>query len=326
MAPSRRRVLLAALGLPALGAAGPLAAEELPAFSRIDKLQGAVSATGSSTVAALLKPLADQFETLQPDIRLDIVGGGSSTALAGMLESPTTLGLLSRPMNAREHERLQAKYGHAPTELKVAVDAVGIYVFKSNPLGSLTLAQLRRAFGRGADAVERWGQLGAAAGDWADQLLVRYGLEPGRGAHDLFRDLVLQGGEFMADVRIEPVSTSVVQGVATQPGGIGYASVYFRTPRTRLLPIERDGEPIEPTADNVSSARYPLARFLYVVVNKPPTAPLEPATRQFLAYVLSRDGQAVVARQGVFPLGAALAREGLARLGAPGANPPPSAR
>jgi phosphate transport system substrate-binding protein len=319
----RRRMLTWLLG----GTAGAAAAaEELPGYVRTDKLAGTVNASGSSTVAALLKPLADQFGVLQPEVVLDIAGGGSGTAIAGMLAAPATLGLLSRPLTAAERERLRARYGAAPIELKVAVDAVGIYVFKANPLASMTLMALKRAFGRGTDAVDRWGPLGAG-GEWSDVPIVRYGLEPGRGAHDLFRDLVLQGGEFAADVRVEPVSTSVVQGVATQPGGIGYASVYFRTTRTKLLPIEHRGELVDPTADNVSTGRYPLARFLYVVLNKPAASPLDAATRRFLDYVLSADGQAVVARQGVFPLGPALAREGLALLGATAAaTPSPAAR
>ena len=118
----------------------------------------------------------------------------------------------------------------------------------------------------------------------------------------------------------EPVSTSVVQGVGTQPGGIGYASVFFRTARTRLLAVEHKGERVEPTADNALSGKYPLARFLYVIVNKRPDAPLDAAQRQFLFFVLSRDGQDVIARQGFFPLDAAVAGEGLAQIGVPAAR------
>ncbi len=116
-------------------------------------------------------------------------------------------------------------------------------------------------------------------------------------------------------MQVEPVSTSVVQGVATQPGGLGYASVFFRTARTKLLPIEHQGEVVEPTAANALSGKYPLARFLYVMVNKAPRVPLDAAQRQFLAFVLSRDGQDVVAAQGFYSLSAALAMEGVQRVG-----------
>ncbi len=282
-------------------------------YTRVDNLSGSLQAVGSSTVAAMLKQVTDAFEANQPGVSIDVGGSGSGTALTGMLASPNTMGLLSRAMTQRERDAFQAKYGYAPTEVKMAVDAVGIFVFKGNPVKALSLAQLRRAFGRDADAVDRWGALGGAAA--ADGLpLVTYGLERGRGAYEMFRDVVLDGGEFAGDVLIEPVSTSVVQGVGTQPGGLGYASVFFRSQRTRLVPIAHKGEVIEPTADNALSGKYPLARFLYVVVNKKPNTPLDDAQRQFLRFVLSRDGQEAIAKQGFFALNAQVMRDGLRQV------------
>jgi phosphate transport system substrate-binding protein len=307
--------------------AKPKAASGLAPYVRADKLGGTVKAAGSSTVAALLKQVIDTFEATQPGVDFDIDGAGSGTALAGMLEAPETMGLLSRPMTARERDALRAKYGHAPTEVKIAVDAVGVFVFKNNPVKALSLAELRRAFGREADAAGRWGVLlPDVAADWRDKPIVRFGLERGRGAFELFRDVVLEGGEFAADIDIEPVSTSVVQGVATQPGGIGYASVFFRTERTRLLPLLHKGERVEPTADNALSGKYPLARFLYLIVNKKPEAALDALQRQFLFFILSRDGQDVIARQGFFPLDATIAREGLAQIGVAASSPPSTTR
>jgi phosphate transport system substrate-binding protein len=315
-APLRRRDIGAALL--ALGgrafAQVAKAPGDLPGYARIDKLAGAVSGAGSSTVASVLKQVGDGFQQAQPEIGVELSGAGSGTALAGLLASPTTMGLLSRALTQRERDAVRAQYGHAPTEVKIAIDAVAVFVFKGNPVKSLSLADLRRAFGREADAANRWGALGLG-GEWADMPISRFGLERGRGAYDLFREVVLEGGEFAAEIEAEPVSTSVVQGVATRAGGIGFASVFFRTQRTRALAIEHKGQLLEPTLDNALSGRYPLARFLYVVVNKKPDAPLDPAQRQFLAYVLSRDGQDVIARQGLFPLDAKVAAEQVALLG-----------
>jgi phosphate transport system substrate-binding protein len=290
----------------------------LPGYQRLDKLAGRVVGAGSSTVAAILKDVGEGFEAAQPGVTVELAGAGSGTALAGMLESPTTMGLLSRAMTAREREAFSAKYGHAPVEVKIAIDALAIYVFKNNPVKSITLADLRRAFGRDPDAVQRWGALGLQeiGADWADVPIARFGIERGRGAHDLFRELVLQGRDFAGEIETEPVSTSVVQGVGTVRGGIGYGSVYFRTARTRVVPLkDSQGSLLEPTAENALSGRYPLARYLYVVVNKPPNTPLEPLQRQFLSYVLSSDGQASIAKQGLFALDAKVAGESLAQLG-----------
>lgn len=301
----RRRTALAA----AAAALAPLHG------ARAQKDGGLVKAAGSSIVAGLLGPVIERFRAAQPRIEFDIGSAGSGTALPAMLESPATLGLLSRAVNARERERFREKYGYPPIELKVAIDAVAIYLFKDNPVASLTLADLRRAFGRGAEAATRWSDLGAA-GVYGAQPLVRFGLEPGRGAYEVMRDLVLQGGEFAADVAIEPVSTSVVQGVATQPGGIGYASVFFRTQRTRIVPIAHEGRVAEPSAEDAASGRYPLARYLYVVVNRRPGTPPDAAQQQFLRFLLSADAQEIVARQGLYPIGEGQRREALALLGA----------
>jgi phosphate transport system substrate-binding protein len=306
----------ASLPAPAARASGVLGS-----YTRVDKLSGSLKAVGSSTVAAMLKQVTDAFEANQPDVSIDVSGSGSGTALTGMLEAPNTMGLLSRPMTPRERSAFQAKYGYAPTEVKLAVDAVGIFVFKDNPVKALSLTQLRRAFGRDADAADRWGALTDASTNTMP--IVTYGLERGRGAYELFRDVVLEGGEFAGDVLVEPVSTSVVQGVATQPGGLGYASVFFRSQRTRLLPILHKGEVIEPTADNALSGQYPLARFLYVVVNKKPNVPLDDAQRQFLFFALSRDGQEVIAKQGFFALDGAAVREGVQRVEGLTAGPKP---
>jgi phosphate transport system substrate-binding protein len=322
---ARRQLLTCAAAVAAPGAwaqAAPegvaRAASDLPPYTPTLKIGGApntpVKAAGSSTVAALLKQVVDGFAAVQPGLNIEIAGAGSSTALAGLLESPGTMGLLSRTMTPRERDAFRAKYGHAPTELKIAVDAVGIYVFKDNPVPSLSLSDLRRAFGRDPDAVDRWGALGLSQDAWRERPIVRFGLEQGRGAHELFREIVLEGSAFATDISNEPVSTSVVQGVATQAGGIGYASVFFRNLRTRLVPIKHQDEAVEPNAANALSGKYPLARFLYVIVNQKPGQPLEAAQRQFMQFLLSRDGQDLVARQGFFSLDAGTARQALAQI------------
>ncbi len=152
--------LVSASALAQAPAATTRAASDLPTYQRVDtKLTGTIKAVGSSTVAAMLKQVTDAFEAEQPGVTVDIGGSGSGTALAGMLESPTTMGLLSRPMTQRERDAFKAKYGHEPTEIKMAVDAVGIFVFKNNPMQAITLADLRRAYGRDANAADNWGAL-----------------------------------------------------------------------------------------------------------------------------------------------------------------------
>lgn len=309
----RRRGALVLLG--AALAPPAVLGQPMAGYTRAGPVTGLVRAAGSSIVAGLLTPVIERFRAAQPGIEFDIGSAGSGTAMAGMLESPTAMGLLSRAMTSAERTRFSARYGHPALELKIALDALAIYVFKDNPVPALSLDELRRAFGRDADAALRWGALGLG-GDWAEVPLQRYGLEAGRGAYELMRGLVLRDRDFAAELSVEPVSTSVVQGVATQRGGIGYASVFFRTQRTRIVPILHQGRAVEPGAEDAATGRYPLARSLYVIVNRAPGAPLDAAQREFLRYLLSSDGQDTVARQGLYPLSAAQVSEALARIGA----------
>src|SRR5690606_18751910 len=102
----------------------------------------------------------------------------------------------------------------------------------------------------------------------------------------------------------QPGSASVVQGVAEDRYGIGYSGIGYRTSGVKPLALAATpGEPAVSTdAANVYAGTYPLARFLYVYVNQPPNTPTDPLVKQFLTYVLSQQGQAVVVKDGYLPL------------------------
>jgi phosphate transport system substrate-binding protein len=104
-------------------------------------------------------------------------------------------------------------------------------------------------------------------------------------------------------VKEQPGSFAVVQGIATDLGAIGYSGIGYRTSDVHTLALgEEEDELVEPTYENCVSGEYPLARFLLVYVNKKPGAPLDPLTLEFLRFVLSKEGQEVVVKDGYYPL------------------------
>ena len=106
-----------------------------------------------------------------------------------------------------------------------------------------------------------------------------------------------------------------MQGVAAVPGSIGFASTFFACNRVRAVPIAgADGCLYAPTTENVGSHKYPLSRFLYICVNKPPREPLGDPAAEFLRFLLSREGQQIVADGGNIPLDAATVKECLRGL------------
>lgn len=293
-------------------------ADGWPAYRRVQAPRGTITLSGSSALATFARSWGSAFGRLYPAASVQVVAKSSGAAIGDMIANPGTIGMTSRPLTAAERDAYAKSHGAPPLELKVAIDAVAIYVFKDNPLDSISLPQLERVYsaapGSGA-AIERWGQLGAT-GDWAERAISPVGFDAGRGAYEIMRELVLRGGSFHAGVAAEPVSTSVVQAVGVTPAAIGYASVYYRTARTKVLAVTAaDGRRGEPTEADCASGRYPLARFLYLHIGAGKGADGDAAAREFVRFVLSDEGQNVARASGAFAVPAAVAREQVAALG-----------
>jgi phosphate transport system substrate-binding protein len=305
----------------------------LPAYRRARSARGVLRLSGSSAVAQAARAWASAFARMYPDVKVDVVSRSSSAAMADMRSDPSTIGMTSRPLNRAEREDYGASKGAPPLEVKVAIDALAVFVFKDNPLASITLAQLEGIFSaapRRGGSIDHWGQLGLPE-PWAARRIVPVGFSPGRGAFDLMRELVLGGGDFAADVSAEPVASSVVQAVGVEPGAIGYASASLRTARTRLVPLRRvvpagtagtasnagtavEGEAIAPDEAGAASGRYPLARFLYLHLGVGAAPGMRALQREFVRFVLSQEGQDLARANGAFAVPSSVAHDQLVGL------------
>jgi phosphate transport system substrate-binding protein len=290
---------------------------DLPEYQRTGQLSGKIVSVGSSIVSNLLGRWGAEFKNLYPGVDLEIHGAGTSTGPPALLEGRAQLAPMSRPLTAAE---LASFTGRArPLEFKVAADALAVFVNKDNPIHGLTLQQVDSIFSstrrRGGPAVNTWGDLGLS-GSWTALPIALYGYTPAAGAHALFRESVLGGGDFKSAVRLQPTSSSVVQGPGADPRGVAYASIFFVTRRTRAVPLSAatGGSFHPPTQDNAVSGRYPLARFLYIYSTLAPGDPARPVIVEFLRFVCSREGQQVAARDGNYPLPARVIREQLRAL------------
>lgn len=280
-------------------------------YRRVDRLDGKVRSIGSSTLSNLMNRWAEAFKLLYPKVEVEITGGGSSLAIAALLENRSDLAPMSRPMNTKERKDFQAKFGYPPTRITVALDAIAIYVNKTNPLEALTLTQLDSVFSashkRGGESVKTWGQLGLS-GEWANLEIQPKGPATTHGMYTVFKEMVMEDGEFRYDLKSEPVSTSIVQNVGAEKSAIGFASYFFSSQRTRPLALSttNSGPYFLPTQQNCLQGKYPLTRFLYVYVNKKPGSNLNAATRQLLGFICSKQGQETSAKEGNYPLNADL--------------------
>lgn len=292
----------------------------LPAYKKAAGVAGNFTSVGSDTLNNLMTLWAEEYKRLYPNVNIQIQGAGSSTAPPALTEGASNFGPMSRIMTAREVESFEKKHGYKPTAVGVAIDALAVYVNKDNPIKGLSLQEVDAAMsvGRkcgGAADITKWGQLGMT-GEWANRDVAMYGRNSVSGTYGFYKETALCKGDFKRNVAEQPGSASVVQSVATQINALGYSGIGYKTSGVRALPLsKKPGEPfVEPDAKHAIDGTYPLARVLYVYVNKKPNQPLNPLEREFFKMVLSKQGQEVVIKDGFVPVPAAMATRFLTAL------------
>ena len=289
-------------------------------YARVSGVAGNLNSIGSDTLNNLMTFWAEAFHASYPSVRVQVEGKGSSTAPPALIEATAQLGPMSRAMKADEVDAFEKKFGYPPTAYRVAVDALAVYVSKDNPLEKLTLPQVDAIFSKSrrcgeAGALDTWGSLGVT-GALASQPIRLYGRNSASGTYGYFKETALCGGDYRDTVKEQPGSASVVQGVTEDKLGIGYSGLGYQTSGVKALALARDAKSGFASTDpeEVYGGKYPLARFLYVYVNRAPGKPLDPLTEQFLRFVLSREGQQIVLKDGYLPLKAGVVEQELAKL------------
>jgi phosphate transport system substrate-binding protein len=292
---------------------------KLPAYAVTSGVSGNLNSVGSDTLNNLMTFWSEGFKAQYPNVKIQVEGKGSGTAPVALASGVAQVGPMSREMKSTEIAAFAAKFGHKPTKVAVAIDALAVFVHKDNQLKGLSLTQVDSIFSstrkRGGQDAATWGDVGAK-GALAGKALSAFGRNSASGTYGYFKENALSNGDFKSSVKEQPGSSSVVQGVASDVAGVGYSGIGYKTSGVNALAIAaKEGAPfVEPTYDNCLSGSYPLARFLYVYVNKAPNVDMDALTREFMTFVLSKQGQEIVIKDGYYPLTADLAIEARASL------------
>ncbi|RJG51344.1 PstS family phosphate ABC transporter substrate-binding protein [Motilimonas pumila] len=300
-------------------AAGNIDAD-LPSYSKVSGISGNLSSVGSDTLANMMTFWAEEFKRQYPNVNIQIQAAGSSTAPPALTEGTSQFGPMSRKMKSKEIEAFEKRYGYKPTPVRVAIDALAVFVNKDNPIEGLTIAQVDQIFSStlkcgGNKQAERWSDVGLD-GSWADKDIQLFGRNSVSGTYGYFKKKGLCKGDFKNSVNEQPGSASVVQSVSSSLNAIGYSGIGYKTSGVRAVALAKKGDKfIDATMENAVSGEYPLSRFLYVYINKHPNKPLAPLDREFLKMVLSQSGQKIVAKDGYIPLPAKVVMKDLEKLG-----------
>lgn len=304
----------------ALAQEKPKVDPKLPSYQRVSGISGDINSIGSDTMNNLMTLWGEAFAKIYPNVKLQVEGKGSSTAPPALIAGTAQFGPMSRKMKNSEIDAFQKAFGYKPTEFRTAIDALAVYVNKDNPIKSLTLPQLDGIFSKTRQSgyskpINTWGQLGLT-GDWANKPISLYGRNSASGTYGYFKEHALFKGDYRDTVKEQPGSASVVQGVAEDRYGIGYSGIGYITSGVRAVPLRKtdQDQAHSPDMENVMSGKYPLARFLYIYVNKEPGQKLDPLAFEFLKFVLSKQGQEIVIKDGYLPLPYKVVEEELGKL------------
>jgi len=277
-------------------------------YVKVSGVSGNLNSIGSDTLNNLMTLWAEAFRKQYPGVKIQIEGKGSSTAPPALIEGTAQVGPMSRPMKSTEVDSFERKYKYKPTAFPVAIDALAVYVHRDNPIPGMTMAQVDAVFSKsrrwGArEDIERWGQLGVSD-ELGSSPISLYGRNSASGTYGFFKEHALKNGDYKDQVKEQPGSASVVQGVTEDPAGIGYSGIGYLTSGIRALPLaEKEGGAFAaPTQENAMNGSYPLWRHLLVYVNKAPNKPLDPLVKEFIKFIYSKEGQAIVIKDGFFPL------------------------
>ena len=321
-----RFVAVAALG--SLASAQAIKVDPaIPAYKATSGVSGTIKSVGSDSMNNLMTLWQEGFKKYYPGVTVEVEGKGSTTAPPALISGAAAFGPMSRPMKEKEIDDFEKAFGYKPTAIATSIDMLAVFVHKDNPIASLTMEQLDAVFsktrklGAAKDAVT-WGDLGLT-GEWATKPVSLYGRNSASGTYGFFKEHVLGKGDFKDTVKEQPGSSSVVQGVASDKYGIGYSGIGYVTADVRPVPVASDAKskPVTPGPAVAYTGEYALSRILYLYVNYKPQSQLDPLRREFLKYVLSRQGQEDVSKDGYYPLTAKMAAEALEKVGVAPAAP-----
>lgn len=253
---------------------------------------GTITVKGSDTLLILAQKWAEVYMASHPSTKIQVSGGGSGIGFAALQDQTTDLCDASRKAKAVEIENCIKTFSARPTEYKVALDGLSVYVNNDNPVNSLTVAQLADIF---TGKITNWKEVGGP-----NQPITLYSRENSSGSYEFFKDNILKGGDFSDKAQTMPGTAALLQAVNKDKGGIGYGGVAYGT-GTKHLAIKRDdfSPAIDPSEENILKGKYPLWRYLYIYVNP---AQDHGETGAYLNWIRSSAGQKTVREVGYFPL------------------------
>jgi phosphate transport system substrate-binding protein len=252
---------------------------------------------GSDTIVNLALAWAERYQTVHPEVRISVTGGGSGTGIASLINGTVDVANASRKIKDEEMADAQAN-GIEPIEHTIARDAIAVIVNPQNPVTELTLQQIADIY---SGKFSNWSEVGGE-----DRPIVRLSRETNSGTHVYFLETVLRLGNsddktlFSTDTLLLPSSEGIIAEVRQNPNAIGYDGLGYVPKDLKMIAIaeEDGGAYVLPSIPTVNDKTYPIARDLYMYTDGEPTGVI----KDYLDWILSPEAQEIVAELGFVPV------------------------
>lgn len=248
---------------------------------------------GSDTIVNLALAWAEEYQRINPAVRISVTGGGSGTGIAALINGTVDIANASRRMKEEEKESA-INNGSNPVEFIIARDAIAVIVNPENPVNNLTLKQLSDIY---SGKINNWQEIGGE-----DRPIVRLSRETNSGTHVYFLEQVVRLGDkenktlFSPDTLLLPSSEGIGAEIRQNPNAIGYDGLGYVTEEMKVIgvAISDGGEFVLPSSETVNNGAYPVARDLYMYSNGTPTGII----KDYLDWLLTPEAQNIVTELG----------------------------
>ncbi|MBI3316735.1 MAG: phosphate ABC transporter substrate-binding protein [Candidatus Omnitrophica bacterium] len=259
-----------------------------------------ITVKGSDTIVILGQRWAERYMQSNPEVTIQVTGGGSGTGIAALINGTTDIANASRPIKDKEIDKAK-QAGYYPEEIKAAMDSLAVVVHKDNPLSELSMKQIAGIY---MGKINDWSEIGGNPGP-----ILRYCRESNSGTYVFFKEHVLNDADYAADCQTMPGTSAVANAVSKDAAGIGYggAAYFLNQPNLKIISVKKDesSEAFNPVkADGTLdyeaawTGRYPIARYLYMYTSFKPTGEI----KGYIDWILSEEGQKVVEEVGYVPV------------------------
>lgn len=246
----------------------------LGCFTKSSSRSHFITVAGSTSVQPFAEKLAEIYMEINPKVAINVQGGGSTAGVKACREKAAQIGTSSRELHPNESDL---------TKIIIAHDGIAVIVHPQNPISNLTLDQLRGIF---SGKIRSWAQVG-----WVNKPIHFVNREEGSGTRDAFESIVMKKEEISDEALVQDSNGSVREIIANNPQAIGFISFGVVNHQVKAVAVNS----VHPTLATIKNTRYTLTRpFLFLLTKDP-----APLALQFIDFVLSKEGQQILEKEGL---------------------------